>query len=199
MKSKYVTDFSKIGYITLQQYLYLKTRSIDKNVLSSSLTSTEIKLFDIKIKKGWYSKDKDKRIPLNIAKRACRPILSDRGIPFKIKRNVLESLYYGEFDPFDEQFLYLIINENGHSKIGISKHPFIRSNGIQNGSGYKNIKITFWALKDIARRVESYLHKEFKIYRTLGEWFSIEISPEQIMEKLPCKYLLVESEGYDAK
>lgn len=51
MKSKYVTDFSKIGYITLQQYLYLKTRSIDKNVLSSSLTSTEIKLFDIKIKK----------------------------------------------------------------------------------------------------------------------------------------------------
>lgn len=35
--------------------------------------------------------------------------------------------------------------------------------------------------------------------RTLGEWFNIEISPEQIMEKLQCQYLLVESEGYDTE
>ena len=80
MKSKYVTDFSKIGYITLQQYLYLKTRSIDKNILSGSLSDNEIKLFDLKIKKGWYSKAKDKRIPLNIARKACKPILSNNRI-----------------------------------------------------------------------------------------------------------------------
>lgn len=187
MKLKY-HDYSKEEFITVEQYLYLKTLSFSEPKLSSNLKPNEFSLFGINKRKGWYKKNKKKEIPVSLARQACRSMLTDSKVNKHIKRALLESLFYGEFAPDDIQYLYLMINENWHSKIGISKDPISRMNGLKNSSGYSIPYLYYWAVKDSARRVEKELHSIFSDYQLEGEWFDLDLTPEDIEEHLQCEY-----------
>lgn len=72
---------------------------------------------------------------------------------------------------FDEQVLYLMINQLGHLKIGISKHPISRANSLANSSGTEIHVIGIWKVGKEARKVETFIHKKYYKNRRKGEWF----------------------------
>lgn len=72
--------------------------------------------------------------------------------------------------------LYIIENQNNDVKIGVSKDPHKRIRQLENQSGYKIINKTITEPFDRFLSVESFLHKEYSIYRKQGEWFSINYS-----------------------
>jgi len=185
-------DYSKQETITLDQYLYLKTLSISEPKLQANISEYELKLFSITRKKGWWKKNKKKEIDVEIARKAARSFINKRGISKQVKEATLNSLFYGEFSPHDDKFVYLLINENGHSKIGVSKDPVSRAKGLQNGSGYDIHEIYYWAVKDSAFRIESHLHKNFKEDRINGEWFASRIEPDEIEDIIPCEFVCIQ-------
>lgn len=68
-----------------------------------------------------------------------------------------ESFFHGEKIAADSKFVYLLVNENGDSKIGISVNPFARARTLENASGYKIDKICYWEVYEAATQIESLL------------------------------------------
>lgn len=181
-------DYSKEEYITVQQYLHLKTGAYHVGTLAANISPREAELFGVTVKKGWFNKNKDKQIPIDIARKAAKSHLNSKKIGSYCRKLLLESLFHGEQAKHDDQYVYLLVNENYHCKIGISKDPLGRAKGIQNTSGYHIREIYYWSVKDSAKRIESFLHKTFKDDSYIGEWFSTLISPEEIESYMPCEY-----------
>lgn len=71
-----------------------------------------------------------------------------------------------------KQSLYLMKNELGLFKIGISVNPEKRRNEIKNSSGFNVELIKAWETTDSAATVERKLHSLFSSKRTHGEWFT---------------------------
>lgn len=75
---------------------------------------------------------------------------------------------------YDENiYNYVMKNENGLVKIGISCDVDCRQNTLEHASGYKIADVFFIKPKKKASLVENELHKFFKKQRKLGEWFYI--------------------------
>lgn len=72
----------------------------------------------------------------------------------------------------NKQMLYLMKNELGLFKIGISKNPSKRRNEIKNASGVNVELIKAWETTKQAASVERKLHTIFANKRTHGEWFT---------------------------
>lgn len=72
----------------------------------------------------------------------------------------------------NNQYVYLMQNEFGRFKIGISQDVEKRRGQLQTGSGFY-IKIIGYYKPQYryAGDVEKHLHKLFAKYRTIGEWF----------------------------
>jgi hypothetical protein len=66
--------------------------------------------------------------------------------------------------------VYVITNNNGMSKIGISRTPEKRLATLQTASPYK-LRMTYLAAHSHAERVEQEAHKLLKGNRSYGEWF----------------------------
>lgn len=71
-----------------------------------------------------------------------------------------------------KQSLYLMKNELGLFKIGISVNPEKRRNEIKNSSGFNVELIKAWVTTESAANVERKLHGIFSSKRTHGEWFT---------------------------
>lgn len=71
-----------------------------------------------------------------------------------------------------EQKVYLMENEVGLHKIGISINPTKRARGISCNSGLSTKVVREWHTIKDAVVVENYLHKIFKSFRKKGEWFT---------------------------
>jgi hypothetical protein len=69
------------------------------------------------------------------------------------------------------QLLYIMRNEMGRLKIGVSKHPHKRRSDLENTSGFKVQLLYVMETKAPADQVEKALHNAFSNYRTAGEWF----------------------------
>ena len=69
---------------------------------------------------------------------------------------------------------YVMKNENGLVKIGISNDVDFRKNTLQNASGYLITDIFKIKSKRKALEIESMLHDYFSSYRKIGEWFLID-------------------------
>jgi predicted GIY-YIG superfamily endonuclease len=67
--------------------------------------------------------------------------------------------------------VYVITNNNGMSKIGISRTPEKRLATLQTASPYK-LDMTYLAAHSHAERVEQEAHKLLKKHRSHGEWFA---------------------------
>lgn len=83
------------------------------------------------------------------------------------------------------KFVYLLKNELGRYKIGISEDPIYRAMTLSHASGYYCDCICYWGLNgESAFKVEAYLHKLFKRNRMLGEWFSEELDVGKLYREM---------------
>jgi hypothetical protein len=71
-------------------------------------------------------------------------------------------------------YLYLI-EADGATKIGISNNPTVRLGNLQTGSPtpFDIRHVVPCPTKDVARKLEAYLHKRYDHTRVRGEWFNI--------------------------
>lgn len=73
----------------------------------------------------------------------------------------------------NKQLLYVMKNDFGLYKIGISKHPLKRVNEISNTSGVHTVIVEVFDTVGVdAKVVEKYLHNHFHNFRVKGEWFT---------------------------
>ena len=85
----------------------------------------------------------------------------------------------------NEQQLYLMKNDFGLYKIGISLNPKKRRLDIQNNSGVGTQIVKTWDTTRLAFDVEQALHRELDKFRKHGEWFDYD---EQKLLKLCDKF-----------
>ncbi|MGL5049585.1 MAG: GIY-YIG nuclease family protein [Fusobacteriaceae bacterium] len=78
-------------------------------------------------------------------------------------------------------YLYVIQNEVGRVKIGITSELKKRFGALETGGGLEIVK-KFYVEEKNKEALEKSLHKTFEEYRTLGEWFNIDIG--SVLKKL---------------
>lgn len=71
-----------------------------------------------------------------------------------------------------KSFVYLMQNEKGHTKIGVSKHPVFREKTLQ--SEQPDIKMIYSRELYNALEVEKRLHAVYAHWRLRGEWFDLD-------------------------
>jgi phage regulator Rha-like protein len=93
--------------------------------------------------------------------------------------NLKESIILNTFDIHKfkaktiKKHIYIIKNENNLYKIGVAKNVNKRINAIKTQSAHK-IQVIFIS-KQIynALKIESVIHKKYKLKRIIGEWFEL--------------------------
>ena len=90
----------------------------------------------------------------------------------------------GKREPKTKQKLYLMKNEVGLYKIGISTRPERRCREVSNSSGIPTNLVSVWETEPEALVVEQKLHKHFQENRKMGEWFSFISCPKGEIEML---------------
>lgn len=80
--------------------------------------------------------------------------------------------------------LYLMRNDAGYYKIGISKNVKNRRRQIENASGLGVSIIAVWQPKDGAVQSEKMLHRNFEAIRKYGEWFQFDQVPTNEISEL---------------
>lgn len=69
--------------------------------------------------------------------------------------------------------IYLISDQEGKYKIGVSKNPKQRIKSHQTGNG-SSLLLLFYIETRIPYKIETVLKKHFKNKKTKGEWFILE-------------------------
>jgi hypothetical protein len=76
------------------------------------------------------------------------------------------------------KYIYLIQSlENGYYKIGVSKHPQKRRNGLQTGNPSPTKLIEVYQT-EFADKIERTLQRRYAYCHKEGEWFDMSISIE---------------------
>ena len=72
---------------------------------------------------------------------------------------------------FGSNYVYVLLNDVGLIKIGITDKPYNRFISIQNSSG--SMITDYYLSESISNNyeIEQYLHKHFKKYNTVAEWY----------------------------
>lgn len=71
-----------------------------------------------------------------------------------------------------KSFVYLMQNEKGHTKIGVSKRPVFREKTLQ--SEQPEIKMIYRRELENAIQIEKRLHTIYAYWRLRGEWFDLD-------------------------
>ena len=71
----------------------------------------------------------------------------------------------------DDQKLYLMVNEIGRYKIGISNDPMYRRKTLEMGGGVGVDILKVWDVYGVASSIERGLHNKYSENRLMGEWF----------------------------
>lgn len=114
-----------------------------------------------------------------------------------VDKTVEESKYQYEND--ETVYNYVMKNENGLVKIGISKDIDVRQKTLEYASGYEIVDIFYTKPLRKANIVESELHKYFNKSRKLGEWFYVDYDKavEKTKEFAQIESTLVEEKNYN--
>lgn len=83
-----------------------------------------------------------------------------------------------------EKYLYLLRNEHGKHKIGISVDPIKRAKALQSASGFVTKVLRFWDVGPVFVGEEKNVIHSLRKYRTIGEWFDFpkESDPISLVE-----------------
>lgn len=182
--------------VTLLQYMQVRSSENKTNGgLMWVLGSKESQIMGINTKKaGWAKKNKHTILPQETLLQLLELAKSQRYYSTsQTKVRLYNALLKwtgnkGWNDDTDVTFVYLMHNEIGDSKIGISKNPQKRAAALSTGCGYKVNLIAYWRVEIRARDVEIHLHNTFKDIKLLGEWFRGKLTKEQIESSFPCAY-----------
>lgn len=71
-------------------------------------------------------------------------------------------------------FIYLITNQKGHYKIGVSKNPDKRIKSMETGNPDDLVIFYRYKTKN-AHKIERILHRLFESYKVKLEWFELPI------------------------
>ena len=161
------------------------------------LTKLEAQAFGLPdMKSGWPKRYAELEISEDMLRHilnAPRASKANRKVRKKIKQKIITTKKY---ETTNEQLLYLMKNENGLLKIGISVDPVKRARQLSTGSGVNVICLAAWKLDKNVRMVENYLHKKFVKDRLEGEWFKPEsMTVQSVQEKIECNFEIVYSEA----
>lgn len=77
-----------------------------------------------------------------------------------------------------------VLECNGLYKVGVAKDVVNRIAQLQTGNGSIIKEVTSYEFYDMAYVIERTLHKDFKHYKTVGEWFALDV---QAIEALKLK------------
>lgn len=182
--------------VTLLDYMQVRSGENKTNGgLMWVLGSKESQILGINTKKaGWAKKNKHTVIPQDVLLKLLELAKSQRYYSTsqtKVKLYNVLLKWTGNKDwedGTDVTFVYLMHNEHGDSKIGISKNPQKRAAALSTGCGYKVNLIAYWRVEIRARDVEKHLHQTFSESKLLGEWFKGKITKEQVENEFPCAY-----------
>lgn len=174
LRRLYITVLIKIlrrYSLKLSQYIKVKKYA--------SLSTTESREFGITdFTRGW-----PKRYADNTAQEGVLHRLIDSDDVSQMTKNRIKAFLKATTKQparklnLNGKFLYLLKNELGRYKIGVSEDPIYRARVLSNSSGYYCDCVCYWDLKgEPAFKVEAYLHKLFRRNRILGEWFNAELS-----------------------
>ena len=98
----------------------------------------------------------------------CRKYLRKDRSKIQAKKQVSQMLKRKDCEEI--QKVYLFINAFNYYKIGISYSPTLRRTQVASSSGIPTDILGVWEVAN-ARETEKYLHKQYKKYRQVGEWF----------------------------
>lgn len=135
----------------------------------NSLSNGEAKILGVNTSdRGWMKKDFD--ISGEQLEQAVDFALKSKFVKQGVKNN-LRPLYMSNSEGLSEKCVYLMENEVGMLKIGISVDPIKRARSLTMSSGLIVNLVCYWQIANPARTTEAYLHKIFKENRLNGEWF----------------------------
>lgn len=89
----------------------------------------------------------------------------------------------------DIRYIYIMKNDLGLYKIGVSTLPNRRRSEIERASGVRT-RVIFSSIVKHALRYERMLHNHFRKNRTHGEWFSnlnVEMVENKLNEIIMCE------------
>lgn len=167
--------------MTLDEYLVYRNGTSANGKPITVLSNYEKMELGITHQKGWHKKHKDDVIPEHLI-----------GKLFAWVEAYKNSKKFREQQPEHfkhKQKVYLMLNEIGNYKIGISNDPKYRKNALETASGIKITIVAYWGVEDKAINIEKKLHKHFKQYRKLGEWFTFPDNFDVVKEIetfIPC-------------
>jgi len=166
----------------------MKFKEYMENRGNNGISIFECKVFGIEKSKGW----KERYADLEITQSQINKIVTfmDKKITAspKVKGNI-RSLQKREYVEWEGKYLYLMKNEIGRLKIGISEDPIKRSRDITNAGGILTQCIAYWKVSKLTKDVESFLLKKWYEHKTYGEWFvSNAFSIKDIESSMPCDF-----------
>lgn len=154
--------------MTLSEYMKLRNGCGKGGSPKYAMTNAEFKYLGIVNTKGWPKRYQDVEISneeINHLSNLAKGVKQSCGkLTNRIDVNLL--------NVNNDKYLYLMVNENGRHKIGISKNPKDRAKSLSTGSGYHTKLIAYWNVQGLVSDVEKYLLTKFVKFNTLGEWFN---------------------------
>lgn len=179
----------------LSDYFKVRCGNGDK-LYGLSVYDIEKKNFKIPdLRKGWYNRIKDIEIPDCIIVKTCKEMLDYPRIRPKIIPRIQKIIdRLGDIEEtFDIEvgttYLYIMRNELGMLKVGISKTPEKRARNLSTGSGLNTDLLSYYAGKFPAVEVENDIFSKLKTHIKLGEWFKVDtVTVKQIEDIIPKSY-----------
>lgn len=166
--------------MTLEEYMVMKYGKRNIKVLGN----TECNILNIELTKGWFSRNKNRVLTQDEINKLYE--YTSRSDSISNKRKERFRALFKLYSKWDGQFVYLLKNEIGRVKIGVSEDPIRRCQNITTSSGLHTELISYWNVDKIATEVEKLLLNHFSNFKTYGEWFNtteIDIeSIEKVME-----------------
>lgn len=165
--------------MTLAEYFKVKR--------TQNLSGEEIRAFGIvDCRKGWVKRNLDKTITREQLEYLYYSDKSSQKTRTALKTYLLGRKVRELAIDLGDKFVYLISNENGRLKIGISEDPIKRAANISTAGGYHCKLEASWSVvgKGNAAKVERELHEQFKKDRILGEWFSEKLDRDKLFEAM---------------
>ena len=148
---------------------YMNTRN--KGITVNALSTKEAKILNLDTeKKGWYKQNMEVEYDEITISKAAKSIQGSKFIKNCIQDN-LKAFLKDQNTVYDKQKLYLMKNEFGMLKIGISSNANKRRTDLMNSSGIDIDLLGVWHIVGSAYDVEQKLHEQFKDFRLKGEWF----------------------------
>lgn len=138
---------------------------------NNAISTAECKIFGIDNKSGWIKRYADLELSQYQVNKAIEVLSSKKTNSSNKAVCRLQALHKSNYIEWEGKYLYLMKNEIGNLKIGISEDPIKRSRAITSAGGAFTQCVAYWKVSKNSRDVESKLLKKWSKFSTYGEWF----------------------------